>query len=157
LKSYLATGLRMEIILSGFHDCAWEKGMVCLFMNSYRDLEIYIDSKRLGIEIHIITLTLPKFELYETGSQIRRSSKSVTAMIVEGFARRRYKADFVKYLIFAIAECDETLVHLDYLYETQSWKDANRYQELREGFVYLSKRINNFTQWVEENYVWKPN
>ena len=126
-------------------------------MNSYRDLEIYIESKRLGIEIHIITLTLPKFELYETGSQIRRSSKSVTAMIVEGFARRRYKADFVKYLIFAIAECDETLVHLDYLYETQSWKDPKRYEELRERFVYLSKRINNFTQWVEEHYVWKPN
>ena len=36
-----------------------------------------------------------KFELYETGSQIRRSAKAVTALIVEGFARRRYKADFM--------------------------------------------------------------
>jgi four helix bundle protein len=37
-----------------------------------------------------MTLTLPKFEIYEEGSQIRRSSKSVTSMIVEGYGRRRY-------------------------------------------------------------------
>ena len=89
-------------------------------MNSYRDLDIYCFSKKLGIEVHCMSMTLPKFELYETGSQIRRSAKSVTVMIVEGFARRRYKKDFVKYLIYSIAECDETIVHLDFLYETKS-------------------------------------
>ena len=125
-------------------------------MNSYRDLQIYSESRRLGIEVHVMSLTLPKFELYETGSQIRRSSKAVTALIVEGFARRRYKRDFVKYLIYSIAECDETLVHLDYLYQTQSLKDKKRYEELRAGFVQLSKKINNFTQWVEDNFTSKP-
>jgi four helix bundle protein len=65
-------------------------------MKSYRDLEIYIESKKLAIEIHKMTMHLPKFELYEDGGQIRRSSKSVTAMIVEGYARGRYKSDFIK-------------------------------------------------------------
>jgi len=51
-------------------------------MKSYRDLEIYKESKGLAIEIHKMTLQLPKFELFEEGGQIRRSSKSVTAMIV---------------------------------------------------------------------------
>lgn len=124
-------------------------------MNSYRNLEIYAESRKLAIEIHAMTISLPKFELYETGSQIRRSSKSVTAMIVEGYARRRYKNDFVKYLVYSIAECDETLVHLDYLYDTKSWKDQKHYQELRLRFVHLSKRINAFTQWVEDSFVWK--
>ena len=125
-------------------------------MNSYRDLQIYLESKKLGIEVHVMSLNLPRFELYETGSQIRRSSKSVTAMIVEGFARRRYKADFVKHLVYSIAECDETLIHLDYLYHTQSLKDKKLYEELRAGFVQLSKQINNFTQWVEDKFIWKP-
>ena len=125
-------------------------------MNSYRELEIYRESKKLGIAIHFMSLELPQFELNEGGSQIRRSSKSVTANIVEGFARRRYKKDFVKYLIYAIAECDETLLHLEYLFETGSLKDAARYDELNTGFVELSKKINKFTQWVEEKFVWKP-
>jgi four helix bundle protein len=65
-------------------------------MKSYRDLEIYKESKRLAIEVHKMSMNRPKFELFEEGGQVRRSSKSVTAMIVEGYGSRRYKADFVK-------------------------------------------------------------
>jgi four helix bundle protein len=123
-------------------------------MKSYRELEIYHDSRTLGTKIHHMSLTLPRFELYETGSQIRRSAKGITASIVEGFGRRRYKNDFVKYLIYALAECDETLVHLDYLFDVQSLKDQRLYEELRADLVQLSKKINSFTQWVEDKYVW---
>jgi four helix bundle protein len=121
-------------------------------MKSYRELDIYNDSKKLAIEVHRLTLILPKFELYEEGSQIRRSSKSVTAMIAEGYGRKRYKADFIKYLIYAQAECDETIVHLDFLFETESLKDKNKYDDLRGRYDLLSKRINKFTQWVEDNW-----
>ncbi len=120
-------------------------------MKSYRDLEIYNESKRLAIEVHKISVTLPKFELYEEGSQIRRSSKSVTVSIVEGYGRRRYKADFIKYLIYAQSECDETMVHLDFLFESGSMKDESIYQTLKNDYDLLSKRINKFLQWVEEN------
>jgi len=41
---------------------------------------------------------LPKFEMYEEGSQIRRSAKSVAANIVEGYGRRRYKQEFIRFL-----------------------------------------------------------
>lgn len=121
-------------------------------MKSYRELDIYNDSKKLAIEVHRLTLILPKFELYEEGSQIRRSSKSVPAMIVEGYGRKRYKADFIKYLIYAQAECDETIVHLDFLFETESLKDKNKYDDLRGRYDLLSKRINKFTQWDEDNW-----
>jgi four helix bundle protein len=126
--------------------------IVRLGMNSYRDLQIYRESRNLAIDIHVMSLLLPKFELYETGGQIRRSSKSVTVMIVEGFARRRYKPDLIKYLIYSIVECDETLVHLDFLYDTQSLKDENRYVALRSRIDLLSKKINKFTQWIEQKY-----
>lgn len=91
-------------------------------MESYRDLEIYHESKRLAIEIHLMSLHLPKFEIYEEASQVRRSSKAVTSMIFEGFARRRYKPDYVKHLVYSLAECDETIIHLDFLFETKSLK-----------------------------------
>jgi four helix bundle protein len=121
-------------------------------MKSYRDLDIYTESKRLAIEIHKMTMTLPKFEMYEEGGQIRRSSKSVTSMIVEGYGRGRYKADFIKYLVYSQSECDETIVHLDFLFETGSLTDKDKYQDLIRDYDSLSKKINKFTQWVEENW-----
>ena len=106
----------------------------------------------MAVRVHKMSLLLPKFELYEEGSQVRRSAKSVTVMIVEGYGRRRYKADFIKYLIYSQAECDETIVHLDFLFETGSLQDEKLYTNLRNEYDVLSKRINTFIQWVEDNF-----
>jgi four helix bundle protein len=120
-------------------------------MKSYRELEIYKESRRLALEVHQITLALPKFEMYEEGSQVRRCSKSVTSMIVEGYGRRRYKNDYIKYLVYAHSECDETSVHLDFLFHTKSWKDEATFNRMLSEYAYLSKKINNFIEWVEKN------
>jgi four helix bundle protein len=125
-------------------------------MKSYRELEIFQESKRLAIEVHLLSLGLPKFELYEEGSQIRRSSKAVCAMIVEGYGRKRYKADFIKHLVYAHTECDETILHLDFLLETGSLADKKRGHDLREEYSSLSKKINKYTRWVEENFESHP-
>jgi four helix bundle protein len=122
-------------------------------MKSYRDLEVYKLSKTLAIRVHKMSLLLPKFELYEEGSQVRRSSKAVTSAIVEGYGRRIYKADFLRYLVFAITECDETIVHLDFLKETGSLTDTNEYNSLHDEYDRLSKMINGFSQWVELNWM----
>jgi four helix bundle protein len=69
-------------------------------MKSYRDLEIYQIAYKLAIKVHEMSLTLPKYELYEQGSQVRRSGKSVKDNIVEGYGRKRYKDDFIRFLIY---------------------------------------------------------
>jgi len=124
-------------------------------MNSYRDLEIYKLAKKLAVEIHKMSLTLPKFELYEEGSQIRRSSKGVGSNIVEGYARRNYKSDFLRYIVIAWGECDETLYHLDMLYETESLTDKKQYDYFRTEYQKLSKMINGFYSSVERNHISK--
>ncbi|GAA4290494.1 four helix bundle protein [Aestuariibaculum suncheonense] len=60
-------------------------------MKSYKDLEVYTLAFQYALEVHELTLHLPEFELYEQGSQLRRSSKSVKDNIVEGYGRRAYK------------------------------------------------------------------
>jgi len=51
----------------------------------------------------IMTLEkLPRFELYEEGSQIRKSSKSIKSTIVEGYGRRRYQQEDIRFLTYAI-------------------------------------------------------
>lgn len=121
-------------------------------MKSYRDLNIYKEAHTLATEIHHLSLLLPKFELYEEGSQIRRSSKAVSTAIVEGYGRRKYKAEFIRYLTFSQSECDETIEHLDYLYETKSFTDKKVYDKLKERYTSLSKQINKFIEWVNKNW-----
>lgn len=73
-------------------------------------------------------------------------------MIVEGYARGRYKSDFIKYLVYSQSECDETIVHLEFLFETGSLTDQNKFDDLSNQYSVLSKKINKFTQWVEDNW-----
>jgi four helix bundle protein len=90
-------------------------------IKSYRDLDIYQIAHRLAVELHKATLTeLPKFETYEEASQIRRSSKSISVNLVEGFSRRRYKAEYLRFLVFSLSSCDETIEHIRFLKETES-------------------------------------
>jgi len=85
---------------------------------NYRDLEIWQLSRELVVDIHKMSIQkLPKFEMYEEGSQIRRSMKSVKSNIVEGYGRRRYKQDFLRFLTYSHASCDETIDHVETLFE----------------------------------------
>jgi len=120
---------------------------------SYRKLVIWQKARELVIDIHKMTLReLPQFELYEEGSQIRRSIKSVKSNIVEGYGRRRYKQDYLRFLTYSLASCDETTDHLETLYETESLKDGALYQNLHERLQILGKKINLFIQSVEKEH-----
>jgi len=46
-------------------------------MSSYKELEIYQLAFDLAVKVHFASLKLPKYELYEQGSQVRRSSKTI--------------------------------------------------------------------------------
>lgn len=83
---------------------------------NYKSLEIWQLARDLVNDIHKMSLQLPKFELYETGSQIRRSSKSVKSNIVEGYGRRYYKQEFIRHIIYSLASNDETIDHLETLH-----------------------------------------
>ena len=120
---------------------------------SYRNLDIWKLARKAAVEIHKMSLSeLPKFELYEEGSQIRRSSKSVVANIVEGYGRRRYKADYIRFLIFALASCDETREHLELLRETGSLGNAELSTSLESIIDELGRKLNRFIQTVESKH-----
>lgn len=62
-----------------------------VIMKNYKDLEVYKLAYEYALEVHEMSMRLPKYELYEQGSQIRRSSKRIKDTIAEGYGRRRYK------------------------------------------------------------------
>jgi four helix bundle protein len=119
-------------------------------MNSYKDLDIYKLAYKLAVDVHKMTMTLPKHELYEQGSQVRRSSKSIKDNIAEGFGRRRYKDEFVRFLVFAHASCDEAISQLTMINEL--YFENNGLNGLLEEYELLGGKINKFIQYVEENW-----
>jgi four helix bundle protein len=119
---------------------------------SYRKLQIWILAREVVIEIHEMTMKLPKFEMYEEGSQIRKSSKTTKAAIVEGYGRRRYKQDWIKFIVYALSSNDETMDHLENLWDTKSLADQVIYMSLKNKIETLGKMLNKFLQAVEQEH-----
>ena len=103
-------------------------------INSFRDLDVYQKLFALHLDIHEISLTFPKFELYELGSQIRRSSNSAPANTAEGW-NNQHTNIYLEALNRAIGECQETQHHLSvslskkYITGDQFTDMDDRYQE----------------------------
>ena len=122
-------------------------------MGGYKDLEIFQLAYELAIKIHHISLTLPKYELFEEGSQIRRASKAIASSIAEGYGRKRYKADFIKFLTYAHASCDETIVHLKFIMDTHEGDiDIVKINELLVEYDQLGGKLNKFIQYVDNEW-----
>ena len=121
---------------------------------NYKDLEIWKLARGLVIDINLMTLKdLPRHEMYETGAQIRRSSVSVKANIVEGYGRRRYKLDFIHFLVIAHSSTDETLDHLETLYETGSLKSKEKFDDLHTRLEHLGKMLYRFIKAVGSGHM----
>ena len=119
---------------------------------SYKKLQIWRLAREIVIEVHEMTMKLPKFEMYEEGSQIRRSSKTTKGTIVEGYGRRRYKQDWIKFLVYALSSNDETLDHLENLWDTKSLTDEPIFISLKTKIERLGKMLNNFINAIQEDH-----
>ena len=80
----------------------------------HQDLKAYQLSFEAGMEVYGITKKFPKEEIYSLTSQVRNSSRSVSANISEAWRKRRYPKSFISKLTDAEGEAAETQVWLDY-------------------------------------------
>ncbi|WP_346857216.1 four helix bundle protein [uncultured Draconibacterium sp.] len=119
-------------------------------MKSYRDLDIYNLAYGLAIQVHKMTMSLPAYEMYEQGSQIRRSSKSIKDNIVEGYGRRRYKQDFIRFLVYAHSSCDETSSQLALIDEIHF--ESKGLTELISEYEILGRKISKFIDYVDKHW-----
>ncbi len=118
--------------------------------SGYQRLEVWRLARDLSVDIHRMTLEqLPRFELHEVGSQVRRSAKSIRANIVEGYGKRRYKLEFLRHLTYALGSAQETLEHLDTLHETGSLTSQEIHAELTSRTRLLIAKLTTFMRGVE--------
>ena len=80
-------------------------------IKSFEDLDVYRKLCELHLEVSKLSLSFPKFELHELGSQIRRSSNSIAANIAEGWNNKHINI-YLEGINRAQAELQETKHHL---------------------------------------------
>jgi len=66
---------------------------------------------------------------------------------------RRYKHDFIKFLAYALSSNDETIDHLENLFDTKSLQENELYENLHERLDKLGRKINLFIQSVEKGHL----
>ncbi|SHJ29286.1 four helix bundle protein [Tangfeifania diversioriginum] len=118
-------------------------------MKGYKELDIYNLAFKLAVKIYRLSLDLPHPDKFETGSQIRRSSQSVKDNIAEGYGRRRYKADFIKFLVASHSSCLEATSQAEFLAEV---KNSEQWQIVAEELNSIGIKIYNFIEYVDKNW-----
>ena len=99
------------------------------------------------MEVFRLTKKFPKEELYSLTDQVRRSSRSVTANIVEGWSKRRYENVFKRHLLDAIGSSDETKAWLAFAADCKYITSDER-QTLTGRFDELGKMLHRlFENW----------
>ncbi len=102
----------------------------------YRNLNVYKKAFQLLIQINKLTKRFPADEKDSLTDQIRRSSRSVGANIVEAYKKRCYPKDFARVLRISDAEASETVFWLEvacaceYITPEELTKYENEYVEV---------------------------
>jgi len=119
-------------------------------MKSYKDLEIYNLAYELALKVHHLTMEFPLHELYEQGSQLGRSFKKIKDTIAEGFVRRRYKDEFIRFLIFAHSSSIEAISQQELINDLY-YKEKLPIQFI-DDYNKPGRKINSFIQYFENNW-----
>jgi four helix bundle protein len=80
-------------------------------IGSFEDLDVYKKLVELHLEVHELTLRFPRYEMFELGSQVRRSSNSIAANVAEGW-NNRHSNIYLEGINRALGELRETRHHI---------------------------------------------
>ena len=105
-----------------------------------RDLEVYCLSFSLAMQVFRMTLKFPKEEKYSLTDQIRRSSRSISANISEGFGKWHYIAEFKKHLINSMGSLEETKSWLEFA-QACEYIDSDLFESLYSQYEKLGSKL----------------
>jgi len=121
-------------------------------MNSYKgykELDCYKKSRELRIFMSKLVKKFPTEEKYMLVSQSKRSSRSITATIAEGYGRYTY-TDTRNFFIIARGSITETMEHLATAFDEEyiTEDELNKGDELCETCF---KLINGFISYLDRS------
>lgn len=102
---------------------------------------------KLALEVHDLTMQFPKFEMYELGSQMRRSSNSSPANLAEAFGNKHTNI-YLEGISRAQGELRETQHHLDIAYK-KGYLNKKDYDDFIKKYEECSKMLYGLEKSLE--------
>jgi four helix bundle protein len=115
------------------------------------DLRIYNISLKLSKEVLDLVNRIPDNWRIKDVNDIKRSCTSVPSNITEGFARRFYPKDFIRFLNVALGSSDETQTHLKSLFN-QKFINETDFKYYFTAYKDLSIRILNYINYQKKKH-----
>jgi four helix bundle protein len=115
----------------------------------FKDLKVFQLAYQLAMRIFHESKCFPPQERYSLTDQIRRSSRSVTSNIAEGYRKRQYPAAFCSKMADADGEAAETTVWLEYARDCGYWPAA-LVQELTSGYEEVGRMLGGMISHPEK-------
>ena len=121
-------------------------------IRSVEDLEVFRRAYRLSVELHKISLELPRIEQFALADQLRRASKSICANLTEGFAKQSHSAaEYRRYVVTAIGSSDETQLWLRYCVDL-GYVDEERGGSWIADFTEISRMLRGlYASWARSD------
>ena len=126
----------------GFLRSEFKKKGSWVAIASFRDLDVFRLAYGLSLEVHQASLGFPKIEQFGgIADQMRRSTKSICALVAEGSGRQRgSKAEFRRYVIMALGSADETQLWCQYAFDL-GYIDAATLEHLLSGYTQVARQL----------------
>ena len=107
----------------------------------FEDLEVFQRAYKVSLELHRISLQMPRTEQYALADQVRRASKSICANLAEGFGgQAQSKAEFQRFIRMSIGSADEMRVWLRYCLDL-GYISNEQWETWREEYEQIAKML----------------
>lgn len=117
----------------------------------FEDLECYKLALEVVVQVHEFARHLPAEEKFDMAVQVRRSAKSVTANIAEGYGRYHY-LDSLKFYSNARGSLNETLSHVINARVLNYLEQAD-FDELYKLIRHTESVLNGFMNYIRKQRV----
>ncbi len=117
----------------------------------FNDLRIYQIAISLEKEVFNIVIKIPYSWNIEQIDQIKRSSSSISTNIIEGWNRRFYPRDFLRFLAISLGSSDETQHHIRILFD-KNYISKDIFDRLSNEYKNLSIKILNFINYLKKKH-----
>lgn len=114
----------------------------------FQSLEVWKQARLFRKMIIALCTEIPQAEKYRLTDQIKRSSRSVTANIAEGYGRFHY-LDSIKFCRDARGSLNETLDHLTVAFD-EKYINEERLVQLNQQFEKVLKLLNGYIGYLKQ-------
>ena len=106
------------------------------------ELDVFRRAYQASLEVHRASQAFPKSEQYGgLADQVRRSSKSVCALLAEGSGRQLASdLEFRRYVVMALGSLEETKLWLQYAIDL-AYLDAARAQAWQQEYAEIGRML----------------